>query len=88
VFEQLSFTTPQPSGSGIDPSSTSNSYPRTDQVSHQVREDIGNEEGDGPLLADDGWIAVYGPYLNDDGSYKSKDDEEVRPPHTITKPVP
>jgi hypothetical protein len=29
------------------------------------------------LLRQGGWIAVYGPYLADDGSYKSQGDEEV-----------
>jgi hypothetical protein len=30
------------------------------------------------LLVKGGWVAFYGPYLADDGSYKSKGDEEVR----------
>lgn len=34
-----------------------------------------------PLLADAGWIAVYGPFLSDDGTYKSLADEQVRPPN-------
>ena len=29
------------------------------------------------ILRKGGWIAVYGPYLADDGSYKSQGDEEV-----------
>jgi hypothetical protein len=31
------------------------------------------------LLKPGGWIAVYGPFLADDGSYKSQGDEEVSP---------
>jgi hypothetical protein len=32
------------------------------------------------ILKEGGWIAVYGPYLADDGSYKSQGDEEVSTP--------
>jgi hypothetical protein len=32
-----------------------------------------------PLLQEVGWVAVYGPYLADDGTYKSPGDEEVGP---------
>lgn len=30
-----------------------------------------------PILREEGWIAVYGPFLSDDGTYKSPSDEEV-----------
>lgn len=32
---------------------------------------------DSSLLVDGGWIVAYGPWLNDDGSYKSQADQEV-----------
>jgi hypothetical protein len=36
-----------------------------------------------PLLEAGGWVAVYGPYLADDGTYKSPGDEEVSPPSPL-----
>lgn len=30
-----------------------------------------------PLLAPRGWIAAYGAFKQDDGSYKSENDEKV-----------
>jgi hypothetical protein len=30
------------------------------------------------LLKQGGWIAIYGPFLADDGTHKSTGDEEVR----------
>jgi hypothetical protein len=33
---------------------------------------------DRPLLFPGGWIAAYGAFKQDDGSYKSANDEKVR----------
>lgn len=70
VFEQLSSS----SISSIDSDTNTNEEQEQEEEQGSV----------GPILSENGWIAVYGPYLNDDGTYKSKADEEVSP---LSSPV-
>ena len=75
VFEQLVIST-RKSSSILTPDSDMN-----------TSEDQQQGQGSlGPILSENGWIAVYGPYLNDDGTYKSKADEEVGPSLTTQFP--
>lgn len=41
----------------------------------------------GGLLKPGGWIGVYGPFLADDGSYRSPADEEVSPIPFLSNPI-
>lgn len=81
ILEHLSLSSSSSSSAGIE----SDQKPKPTKMAKPSKKKSESQEatrnGTGPILSENGWLAIYGPFLADDGSYKSKADEEVRPTH-------